>query len=145
MLIEFSPQFEKMRNFMLGFDKYVEPLKYVAESVSNTTAYPPHNLYKSKDGFVIEMALAGFNKKDVELEVSPNLLTIKGEAGTDKKEEDTLLSTLFKGIAARRFTRVFYLGEHMKVTHAEMKEGLLTIKVEKVIPDAEKTVKIKVQ
>lgn len=145
MLIEFSPQFEKMRNFMLGFDKYVEPLKYVAESVSNTTAYPPHNLYKSKDGFVIEMALAGFNKKDVELEVSPNLLTIKGEAGTDKKEEDTLLSPLFKGIAARRFTRVFYLGEHMKVTHAEMKEGLLTIKVEKVIPDAEKTVKIKVQ
>lgn len=140
-LISFSPQFEKMRNFMLDIEKHFEPISYVAQSVLNSTAYPPHNIYKKDNKHIIEMAVAGFDKDNLSIEIEPNILTVLGET----REQEDAPSCTYRGIAARKFTRVFYLSEYMKVINASLKNGILKIEIEKIIPEAEKPKQITIE
>lgn len=135
-VITVSPQFDRMRNFMLDVDKYFEPLNYVAQAVSNNGAYPPHNIHKKDKQYIIEMALAGFSKEDVEVEIEPNILTIKSVKKPDESDKD--INYAFKGIAKRGFRRVFYLADKMRVVSCKMKDGMLHIAIEKEIPEKPK-------
>ena len=110
------------------------------QSMANT--YPPHNLKKSDTGnhYLIEMAVAGFNKEDITITKEQEYLVIVGNK-SDKKAEQNLV---YQGIANRSFKKSFVLGEHMKVIAAELKDGMLFIGVEQEVPEEKKPVKIEI-
>ena len=106
--------------------------------------YPPYNIVKVKDNhYNIEVALAGYNKKDIEVNYENNMLTIKtaDQKSEDKKEGENI----YKGIAQRMFKKSFTIADDCKVTGAELKDGLLKVSLEKVIPEHKKarTINIK--
>ena len=101
--------------------------------------YPPYNIRKAgKDKYAIEVALAGFNKKDVEVEFEDNLLTVRTKQvnkSEDKREDGEIIH---KGISQRQFARSFTIADDVKVGDAELKDGLLTITCERIVPDYKK-------
>ena len=126
--------------FFIGFNHTLDRLNSVHTAAINQS-YPPYNIFKVEDDvFRVDLALAGFDKKDVEVSVDNGTLIIKGEIGTEDASE-----ALHKGIATRKFTRTFALGEYMEVTSAEFKNGMLSITIERIVPEEKKpkTIKIK--
>jgi molecular chaperone IbpA len=106
--------------------------------------YPPYNIVKVKDNqYNIEVALAGYNKKDIDVLYEDNMLTIKT---ADKKEDKkTEGENIYKGIAQRMFKKSFTIADDVEVKGAELKDGLLIVSLEKIIPDHKKarTINIK--
>ena len=101
--------------------------------------YPPYNIRKvGKDNYAIEVALAGFNKKDVEVEFEDNLLTVRTKLVNKSDEKSENGKIIHKGISQRQFARSFTIAEDVKVNGAELKDGLLTIACEKVVPEYKK-------
>ena len=101
--------------------------------------YPPYNIRKAgKDKYAIEVALAGFNKKDVEVEFEDNLLTIRTKQVNKSEEKNEDGEILHKGISQRQFARSFTIADDVKVGDAELKDGLLTITCERIVPDYKK-------
>ena len=126
--------------FFVGFEKPLEQLRNKHVN-SLRESYPPYNLTEiDEDHYRISLALAGFSKDEVEISVDNGSLIIKGE-----KLEDESEVVLYKGIATRKFTRTFALGEYMEVDRAEMSDGILSVFVERNIPEEKKpkTIKIK--
>ena len=100
--------------------------------------YPPYNIKKTGDNtYVIEMAVAGFGRQDIELTLEDGVLSIKGELKTDEKND-----YLFKGIADRAFTRKFTLADTIEIKNADLLNGMLRIWLEKFIPEHKKPRKI---
>ena len=101
--------------------------------------YPPYNIRKTgQDKYSIEIALAGFNKKDVEVEFEDNLLTVRTkqiDKSNDKNDDGEIIH---KGISQRQFARSFTIADDVKVDGAELKDGLLTIACERILPDHKK-------
>jgi len=93
-----------------------------------------------RDSYRVSLAVAGFDKKDIEVSVDNQTLIVKGEVTTEETGE-----VLHKGIAARKFTRTFALGEYMEVVGAEFKNGMLHIDVDRLIPEDKKPKTIKVK
>jgi molecular chaperone IbpA len=117
----------------VGFDQMFETLNRTFTN-SKSDNYPPHNVVQVDDShFVIELAIAGFEENEVSIELNKNLLTVKGEKITVPQGE-----YLHKGISTRDFTRVFPLGEHIEVNGAKVRNGILTISLQEVIPDEAK-------
>tara|TARA_Y100001970_G_C13816218_1_gene642527 strand:+ start:165 stop:608 length:444 start_codon:yes stop_codon:yes gene_type:complete len=139
--------FNSLRPVSVGFDNIFDHFGSMFEddmfdiSVPN---YPPYNIVKVKDNhYNIEVALAGYNKKDIEVNYENNMLTIKtaDQKSEDKKEGENI----YKGIAQRMFKKSFTIADDCKVTGAELKDGLLKVSLEKVIPEHKKarTISIK--
>ena len=139
--------FNQLRPVSIGFDSVFDHFGSMFEddmfdiSVPN---YPPYNIVKVKDNhYNIEVALAGYNKKDIEVNYENNMLTIKtaDQKSDDKKEGENI----YKGIAQRMFKKSFTIADDCKVTGAELKDGLLKVSLEKVIPEHKKarTINIK--
>lgn len=126
--------------FFIGFNKTLERLNSV-HTASVNQSYPPYNIIKTgEETFRVDLALAGFDKKDVDVSVDNGTLTIKGESATDESNE-----SVYRGIASRKFTRTFALGEYMEVTGAEFKNGMLQIDVERIVPEDKKPKSIKIK
>ena len=107
-------------------------------SLAVQSNYPPYNIRKAgKDKYAIEVAVAGFNKDDVEVEYEDNLLTVKTKLvkSTEKKDGEEIIH---RGISQRSFARSFTIADDVKVGGAELKDGLLTISCEKIVPEAKK-------
>jgi len=124
--------------FFLGFnDQFVR-----WESNKKTTSqFPPYNVKKvDEDNYVIELAVAGYSREDLDIKVEKDTLTIKSE-----KEKDEKSDFLHRGIAGRNFTQHFTLGEYMIVKSASLENGLLSINIERELPEEAKpkTIKIK--
>tara|TARA_Y100000748_G_scaffold176512_1_gene147669 strand:+ start:377 stop:760 length:384 start_codon:yes stop_codon:yes gene_type:complete len=101
--------------------------------------YPPYNIRKtSKDSYAIEVALAGFNKKDVEVEFEDNLLTVKTKQASKSENKNVDGEIIHKGISQRQFARSFTIADDVKVNGAELKDGLLIISCERVVPEHKK-------
>lgn len=127
-----SFDFPTIHKFGVGFDTIFDELNRVANSQTNSN-YPPYNVVKhSENRFTIELAVAGFKEGDLNVEVEKNILTIDGE---QKIDIDTSVEYLHRGISARSFTRTFTLADHVEVTGAEVKDGILTVTLERVIPE----------
>lgn len=127
--------------FFIGVKKDFEKLAKI-HSTSINSAYPPYNVIKhDEDTYTIEIAVAGFSKDDIDIKVEDHTLYIKGEVSAD----DTEGEYVYRGIAARKFTRAFALGEYIEIGGAEMKDGLLIVSLDKIVPDEKKpkTIKIK--
>ena len=127
--------------FFIGFNREVERLSNIhREAVSQS--FPPYNIVKvDEDSYRVSLAVAGFDKKDVDVTVDNGTLIVKGEIKTEEESGEIL----HKGIAARKFTRTFALGEYMEVVGAEFKNGMLHIDVDRIVPEDKKpkTIKIK--
>ncbi len=125
--------------FFIGFNRDLERLNRLY-SVNNV-GYPPYNITKSdEDTYHVSIALAGFSKDDVEVSVDNNTLIIKGNnEPTDESKY------VHKGIANRKFTRNFALGEYMEVTNAKMEDGMLEVIVERIIPEDKLPKSIKIR
>ena len=132
--------FNSLRPFSIGFDDMFDQFESMLGngSLGVQTNYPPYNIRKAgKDKYAIEVAVAGFNKDDVEVEYEDNLLTVKTKDvnRTEEKEGDEVIH---RGISQRSFARSFTIADDVKVNGAELKNGLLTISCEKIIPEIKK-------
>lgn len=118
---------------LIGFDTLFNDIeKRFANQIQ--TNYPPHNVIKhDDDNYSIEIAVSGFNKEEVKIEVADNQLTI---TGTRTRDDDTAVEYLHRGLASRDFTRVFPLAEHIVVGDATIKNGILTIGLKRILPEA---------
>lgn len=131
--------------FFVGADRLAENLRKNAEWLANNTpaTYPPFNLKKTDENkYVIEMAVAGFAKQDIEITLEDNKLVIKGNSSTDSKDDQQYLHL---GIANRAFTRQFTLADNVEIDNAEMINGMLKIWLEHIIPEDKKPRKIEVK
>jgi len=126
--------------FFIGFNKELSRLSNIHREATRQS-YPPYDLIKiDEDTYKLSLAVAGFSKNEIEVSVDNGSLIVKGE-----KTEEASKEVLHKGIATRKFTRTFALGEYMEVDRAEMADGILDIFVERNIPEEKKpkTIKIK--
>ena len=134
--------------FFVGADRIAESLRKNAEWIANNaaTSYPPFNLKKTDENkYVIELAVAGFARQDIEMTLEDNKLVIKGKTVTDTGETDEVAEYLHKGIANRCFSRQFTLADNVEIHNAELLNGLLKVYLEHVIPEANKPKKIEIK
>ena len=139
--------FNSLRPFSIGFDDMFDQFESMLGNghLTMQSNYPPYNIRKTgKDNYSIEVALAGFNKKDVEVEFEDNLLTVRTKQANKTKDEDSEGEIIHKGISQRQFARSFTIADDVKVGEAQLKDGLLTISCEKIIPDHKKKKLIKI-
>tara|TARA_R110000868_G_scaffold296266_1_gene556494 strand:- start:1355 stop:1783 length:429 start_codon:yes stop_codon:yes gene_type:complete len=132
---KFSTEFP----FAIGFDRQLKLLER-AETHSNSN-YPPYNIVKIDDeNFVIELAVAGFGKKEVSISKEKEVLIIKGE----QEDQGNARVFVHQGLASRNFTRKFTLADDIVVKGADMKDGILSVSLERVIPEEDKPQEIKI-
>jgi molecular chaperone IbpA len=116
----------------IGFDSLVSMLDRLTEFDDEASSYPPYNIERlSENEYRITMAVAGFGKEDVEIEVKENTLSIRG----GKKEADKERTFLHRGIASRAFERRFQLANHVEVRGADVKDGLLSVDLKLEVPE----------
>jgi len=132
----FSPQdFQRMMGLSVGFDSVFD--RFFNMDLSRDSGYPPYNIRKINDlQYSIEIALAGFSKEDIEVELTDGNLVVRSTE--DKAGEDSDDSFVHKGIAKRAFMRQFSLSDDIVVKGADLKDGLLVIDLERVIPEEKK-------
>lgn len=122
--------------FFIGFDSVLNKLH---QGHRNTSNYPPYNLIKAGDDtYLIELAVAGFDEEDFEIEIHDGILTIRADVGDIDREVDYL----HKGIAARSFERKFTLADTIEVQSVTLNMGLLTVKLQNIIPEEKKPKRI---
>ena len=125
--------YNHMTPYAVGFDRTFDRLFDYVTHQAESTGYPPYNIEKQGEyNFTIEMALAGFGKKDIEVEFAEGLLTVKSVKEKEEKE------TLYKGISQRNFTRKFTLADDIIVKGAKLENGMLTIDLERIVPEEKK-------
>lgn len=125
--------------FFVGFDDQINRMaKFHDEVAKNIPNYPPYNIKKVDENlYVIEMAVAGFSKSEIEIEFADDKLIVKGKA-----KEDDKTNYLFNGLANRAFTRSFVLNDQVEIKGAALVNGLLQIGLERIIPEHKKPRKI---
>ena len=136
----FNPfDFPGLSKSTVGFDSLFKKLGEFSETIPKIPAYPPYNIKKVGDNkYIIEIAVAGFGKQDLELELLEGILTVKGQITADAPDTDYI----FKGIADRAFTRQFTLAETVEVQNADLINGMLKIWLERFIPEEKKSKKV---
>ena len=133
--------FNSLRPFSIGFDDMFDQFENLLGngSLAMQSNYPPYNIRKTgKDKYSIEVALAGFSRKDVEVEFEDNLLTVRTKQVNKTEDNIENGEILHKGISQRQFARSFTIADDVKVNGAELKDGLLTIACERILPDHKK-------
>jgi len=123
----------QLEPFFLGFDDSFNKLMGLRNDLNkHISSYPPYNIRKFSDNeFELQFAIAGFDKRDVKVMVNNGKLTV---SGTMSDIENDGVEYLHKGIATRSFTSTFALGEHVEVQDAEVDNGLLKVRVKKLVP-----------
>ena len=141
--------FNQLRPLSVGFDDVFDHFEsmfnHQYDSI-NVPNYPPYNIIKTgKYTYDIQVALAGYGKKDVDVSFENSILTIKSVKDKEEKEVEDNDGVLHKGIAKRMFTKSFTIAEDVEIKGAELKDGLLNVSMEKVIPEHKKarTIEIK--
>ena len=131
--------FGKEFPFAIGFDRTLQLLERANHSPTNTN-YPPYNIVKhDAENFSIELALAGFDKKDITISKEKEVLNIEG-----KQKDGDELEYVHRGLAARSFKRTFTLADDIVVKGADMKNGILSVSLERIIPGEDKPQEIKI-
>ena len=132
--------FNNLRPITVGFDDMFDHFEHMMDdsffgrSVGN---FPPYNIVKTGENtYDVELALAGFNKKDIEVEYKENLLTVKSKKQEETKDEDG--NIIHRGISKRMFSKSFTIANDVEVKGAELKDGLLKVSMERIIPEHKK-------
>ena len=132
--------FNNLRPITVGFDNMFDHFEHMMDdsffgrSVGN---FPPYNIVKTGENtYDVELALAGFNKKDIEVEYKENLLTVKSKKQEETKDEDG--NVIHRGISKRMFSKSFTIANDVEVKGAELKDGLLKVSMERIVPEHKK-------
>ena len=134
--VDFSPLYRST----VGFDHLFSMLDQIGQPDSGQT-YPPYNIERTgEDAYRVTMAVAGFGENEISIEAHRNVLTVKGEKAEESANEGAEL--LYRGIASRAFERRFQLADHVEVTGATLKNGLLHVDLKRNIPEEMKPRKI---
>lgn len=140
---------ESFNKFFVGFDKIVDTINNVNEAYAKTATqnWPPYNIVKIDDNnYTIELAVAGFGKNNLDIELANNTLVVKGGFTVDEIDPlDNPVQYLWKGIADRVFTRKFTLADTVEVKNAEYINGMLKIFLENVVPEEKKPKKFDIK
>ena len=133
--------FNSLRPFSIGFDEMFDQFENMLGNggLSMQSNYPPYNIRRTgQDKYSIEVALAGFSKNDVEVEFEDNLLTVRTKQVDKSENKYDDGEIIHKGISQRHFARSFTIADDVKVNGAQLKDGLLTIACERIIPEHKK-------
>jgi molecular chaperone IbpA len=126
-----------MSRALVGFD-------HIFNTPLNNSNYPPHNIVKYSDSkYAIEVAVAGFSKDEITVEVDQDQLVVRGTQVTT--DEETSKEYLHRGLASRDFEQSYTLAEYMEVKDAEVKDGMLIISIERIVPEALQPRQIKIK
>lgn len=132
--------FSRLTKDAIGFDEMFKRLSVFSENLSKASTFPHYNIKKTGENtYVIEVAVAGFGKQDIELELANGVLTVKGSITSDDAND-----YLYKGIADRAFTRKFTLADTIEVKNADLINGMLKIWLERFIPEEKLPKKINI-
>jgi molecular chaperone IbpA len=137
--ISFGP----LAHTTLGFERFFDDVeKLLASDVAKvSSSFPPHNIIKLDESrYVVELAIAGFSKDEIDITVEDGSLVVKGE----RKEKDTEVTYLHRGIGTRSFTKTLTVADTIEVKGAEFKDGILRIGLENIIPEHKKPRKIEI-
>ena len=127
--------FNQLTPYAVGFDRVFDTLNRYVDNNVNSTGFPPYNIQKVGDyKYQIDMALAGFSKDDIEVEVADGTLSVR----SDKKEEPEDEFTYHRGISYRKFERKFTLADDLVVNGAKLENGMLTVDLERIVPEEKK-------
>lgn len=137
--------FPNLESWAVGFDRPMRLLDEMSNALmGRNTSFPPYNIKQvGNDRYQIEMAVAGFTKKDLKIELHNNQLTIEGSQQTGSENQSG--SYLYKGIAARQFRQSFALEDHVKVIGSELRDGILNIELERDLPEEKKPRSIEIK
>ena len=126
--------FNQITPYAVGFDRIFDNLSRYVDNNATSTGFPPYNIRKEGDyNYVIEMALAGFGKEDIEVEVADGTLSVRSVK--ENSEDD---STVYRGISSRRFERKFTMADDIVVNSAKLENGMLSLELERVVPEEKK-------
>ena len=138
--------FNNLRPLTVGFDDMFDHFEHMMDDgfFRGNSNFPPYNIVKTGDNtYDIELALAGFNKKDIEVEYKENQLTVKSKKQEETKDEDG--NIIHRGISKRMFSKSFTIASDVEVKGAELKDGLLKISMERIIPEHKKAKSIEIK
>lgn len=129
-----------LNRVLVGFDRLFDDIEHRFANQIQTN-YPPYNILKTgEDTYEIQIAVSGFTTEEISVEVDQNHLVIKGER---LREDDADTQYLYRGLAARDFTKIFPLADHMQVENGSIKHGILTVYLKRIIPESLKPRKVK--
>jgi|TARA_R110000787_G_scaffold202836_1_gene313426 molecular chaperone IbpA len=129
----FNENFNKLTPYAVGFDHVFDTLNRYVDN-QQAQGFPPYNIRKEGDyNYVIEMALAGFGKEDIQVEIAENTLSIRSVKENSEDDE-----TQYRGISFRRFERKFTLSDDLVVNNANLENGMLYIDLERIVPEEKK-------
>jgi molecular chaperone IbpA len=129
----FNENFNKLTPYAVGFDHIFDNLNRYVDN-QQAQGFPPYNIRKEGDyHYVIEMALAGFGKEDIQVEIVENTLSVRSIKENSEDED-----TQYRGISFRRFERKFTLADDLVVNNANLENGMLYIDIERIIPEEKK-------
>ena len=140
--------FNQLRPHTIGYDNIFDHFNDMFENNSRllTQNYPPYDIVKHSDThYDIQVALAGYTKDDIEVELKEDTLSIRTKDKDDPEHLDQKAEVLHRGISKRYFDRNFTIAEDVKVNNAELKDGLLIVSLERVIPEHKKPRLIKIK
>ena len=129
-------------NSFIGFDALFNDM-YRLQNIDRGSGYPPYNMTKKENTYELKMAVAGISKEDLDVVQEKNTLTIKGSSISEDYPAD--FKTLHRGIANRNFKKSFNLADDIEIKDAKLKDGMLTIKMERIVPEADKPVSLKIK
>ncbi|WP_300540946.1 Hsp20 family protein [Maricaulis sp.] len=136
--VDFTPLYRSI----VGFDRLADMMDSATKIESQ--GYPPYNIqHVDDDEYLIELAVAGFGEDDLSVEVQENVLTVSGRIGEKDGEDERRF--VHRGIAERAFERRFHLADHVEVTEAGLRNGLLSIRLVREIPEAAKPKRIEIK
>ena len=133
--------FNQLTPYAVGFDRVFDQLQNYASHNATSSGFPPYNIRKEGEfSYVIDMALAGFSKNDIEVEVADGLLTVRSIKENDENKE-----SIYRGISYRKFNRKFTLADEIVVKDASLENGMLVISLERIVPEEKKSRMIKIK
>ena len=139
--------FNQLRPVTVGFDNVFDHFERMIDDHNfnqmTATNFPPYNIVKTGDyTYDVELALAGFSKDDIDVEYKDNMLTVKSK---EKAKDDDVNGMLHRGISKRWFAKAFTIADDVEVKGAELKDGLLKISMDRIIPEGKKARTIEVK
>jgi molecular chaperone IbpA len=140
--------FNQLRPYTVGFDNVFDHFESMFDDNwtfnAPTVNFPPYNIVKTGDyTYDVELALAGFSKDDITVDYADNVLTVKSVKKADEDKDAD--GVLHRGISKRQFTRSFTIAEDVEVKGAELKDGLLKVSMERIIPEGKKPRSIEIK
>ena len=131
--------FNQLTPYAVGFDRVFDQLNRYVDNNATSTGFPPYNIRKEgENNYVIEMALAGFGKDDIEVEVADSTLSVRSTKKPLNEDVASNDDTVYRGISYRKFDRKFTLAEDVVVNGAKLENGMLILELERVVPEAKK-------